>query len=164
MAKKYWLMKSEPDAFSFDDLLRKKNQTEHWDGVRNYQARNFMRDDMKVGDVVLFYHSNAKPPHVAGVAEVCKEGFPDHTAFDETSKYFDPKSDPENPRWIMVSVKAVRKLEPSIPLSALQENPRLDGMLVVKRGQRLSIQPVEKHHFNEVLRMEKAAAKQVKKA
>ena len=157
MAKRYWLMKSEPDVFSFDDLLREENQTAYWEGVRNYQARNFMRDDMKVGDGVLFYHSNAKPPHVAGVAKVVKAGYPDFTAFDPDAKYFDPKSDPENPRWYMVDIQAIKKFASPVSLSALKENPALDGMLVTRRGQRLSIQPVERAHFDEVVRMGKGA-------
>ena len=147
----YWLMKSEPHVYSFEDLINDK--TTHWDGVRNYQARNFMRDKMKIGDYVLFYHSNHKPPHVAGVAKVHKEGYPDFTAFDSESKYFDASSTPDNPRWIMVDIEAIIALENIVSLVDLKENPALEDMLVVQRGQRLSVQPVDKEHFDEVLRM-----------
>ena len=147
----YWLMKSEPHVYSFDDLVNDK--TTHWDGVRNYQARNFMRDKMKIGDYVLFYHSNHKPPHIAGIARVSKEGYPDFTAFDTDSKYFDASSNPENPRWIMVDLEAVKPLKTIISLLELKENPKLENMLVVQKGQRLSVQPVEKKHFEEILRM-----------
>ncbi len=144
-------MKSEPDVYSIHDLQR--DGSTHWDGVRNYQARNTMRDDMKVGDKVLFYHSNAKPPGVAGVATVCKEGYPDHTAFDASSKYHDPKSDPENPRWMMVDIAFDRAFESLIPLDALKSNPALDGMALLQRGQRLSVQPVSAAHYAAVLAM-----------
>ena len=147
----YWLMKSEPHVYSFEDLV--KDKTTHRDGVRNYQARNFMRDKMKLGDYVLFYHSNHKPPHIAGIARICKEGYPDFTAFDSENKYFDASSSPENPRWIMVDIEAIKALTSIVPLLDLKENPALDEMLVVQRGQRLSVQPVEKKHFDEVLRM-----------
>ena len=144
-------MKSEPHVYSFEDLV--KDKTTHWDGVRNYQARNFMRDKMKLGDYVLFYHSNHKPPHIAGIARICKDGYPDFTAFDSENKYFDASSSPENPRWIMVDIEAIKALTSIVPLLDLKENPALDEMLVVQRGQRLSVQPVEKKHFDEVLRM-----------
>ena len=154
MAKQYWLMKSEPDEYSIDDL--QKDGTEHWDGVRNYQARNFMRDTMKIGDKVLFYHSNTKPPGVVGIAEVCKEGYPDHTAFDKKDKHYDPKSDPDKPTWIMVDVAFVEKFPRTVSLDELKEEKALEGMLVTKRGQRLSVQPVEKKHFDKVCKMAKA--------
>ncbi len=144
-------MKSEPHVYSFEDLLNDK--TTHWDGVRNYQARNFMRDKMKIGDFVLFYHSNTKPPHVAGIAKVHKEGYPDFTAFDSENKYFDASSSPDNPRWMMVDIEAISPLNSIVSLSDLKDNPALEDMLVVQRGQRLSVQPVEKIHFDEVLRM-----------
>lgn len=144
-------MKSEPDTFSIDDL--KKNKTTSWEGVRNYQARNFMRDDMKVGDEVLFYHSNANPPGIVGLAKVCKEAHPDTDAFNKKSKYYDPKSSTDNPRWWMVDVKFVKKFKNIISLDDLKANSKLDGMLVVKKGQRLSVQPVEKKHFDQVLKM-----------
>ncbi len=155
---RHWLVKSEPDVFSIDDLER--DGRTHWDGVRNYQARNFMRDDMKLGDRVLFYHSNAKPPGVAGLARVCREGYPDHTAFDASSPYRDAKSDPENPRWIMVDIAFEAKLPRLVPIAELKANPALADMLVVQRAQRLSVQPVEPGHFEEILRV--AGAEQVK--
>jgi predicted RNA-binding protein with PUA-like domain len=158
MSPNYWLMKSEPDVYGYDHLCAEENQTEHWDGVRNYQARNIMRDQMKVGDHVLFYHSNTKPPHVVGLAEVVREGYPDHTAFDPSEKYFDPKSDPENPRWYMVDVKAVRRLPAIVSLNELKENPLLTDMKVVQRGQRLSVQPVTKQEFDIVVSMAEAKA------
>ena len=108
---KYWLMKSEPDAFGIDDLAARPGKREHWDGVRNYQARNFMRDDMKKGDKVLFYHSSCAEPGVVGVAKVVKEAYPDPSALNPESKYFDPKSDPDNPRWFMVDIKFVKKFK-----------------------------------------------------
>ncbi len=151
MAKKYWLMKSEPDVYSIDDLKRDKSTS--WEGVRNYQARNFMRDDMKVGDEVLFYHSNTKPPGIAGIAKVVKAGYPDHFAFNESHKYFDPKSKEDNPTWIMVDVGFVRKFKQVIPLDALKADEKLEGMLVIRKGQRLSVQPVETVHFRRVLKL-----------
>ncbi|NIV93813.1 EVE domain-containing protein [candidate division KSB1 bacterium] len=153
MAKNYWLMKSEPDVFSFDDLKNEANSTAHWDGVRNYQARNFMRDQMKVGDLVLFYHSNCEEPGVVGIAEVVKEGYPDHTAWDLDSKYYDPKSTPDNPRWFMVDVKWKQAFKRPVTLKKMKETPELDGMKVTQKGQRLSVQPVEKRHFDKVVDM-----------
>ncbi|MBR57421.1 MAG: EVE domain-containing protein [Myxococcales bacterium] len=158
MAKRYWLMKSEPDVYGFDDLLAEPNQTDHWDGVRNYQARNIMRDEMKVGDGVLFYHSNTKPPHVVGVAEVVREGYPDHTAFDSNEKYYDAKSDPDNPRWYMVDIRAVEKLPAIVPLDQLKSDERLVDMKVTQRGQRLSVQPVTATEFQVVVELAKANA------
>lgn len=156
MARRYWLMKSEPDAFSFDDLMQRPGRTEPWDGVRNYQARNFMRDDMQVGDGVLFYHSRCQPPHIAGVARIAGPARPDPTQFDPKSKYFDPKSNPDDPRWVLVDVEGVRPLERPISLDELKGTAALEGMLVIRRGQRLSIQPVEAGHFEEVLAMARA--------
>lgn len=144
-------MKSEPDAYSIEDLER--DGTEPWDGIRNYQARNFLRDTMQVGDRALFYHSNTNPPGVVGVMECVSGPEPDELAFDAGSKYYDPKSDPEDPTWIQRQMKFVKKLPRKVTLTELKEEPELDGMLVTKRGQRLSIQPVEKEHFDHVLRM-----------
>ena len=155
---RHWLMKSEPDAFSWDDLVRTGAQGEPWDGVRNYQARNFMRDEMQVGDRVLFYHSNCQPPHVAGVAEVCHPAEPDLAAFDAESPYHDPKSTPQNPRWVCVRVRAVEALPAVVPLDAIRRNERLADMLLVRKGQRLSIQPVDPEHFDEILRMARELA------
>lgn len=151
--KNYWLMKSEPHVFSFDDLKAKPKSTEHWDGVRNYQARNFMRDEMKKGDLVLFYHSSCEVPHVAGIAEVVKEGYPDHTAWDKKSKYYDSKSDKNSPRWFMVDVKWKKKFKHPVTLPELKEKASLKDMRVVQRGQRLSVQPVDKKHFDIVCKM-----------
>ena len=148
---KYWLMKSEPHVYSWDDL--ENDGKTHWDGVRNYQARNIMRDDMKNGDMVLYYHSNCKPPHVAGIAKICKEGYPDFTAFDSNSKYFDPKSDIDNPRWIMVDIEPVKKMDKNVNLSDMRENSLLDGMPLLMRGQRLSVQPVSEEHFKIICEM-----------
>ena len=147
---RYWLMKSEPDVYPFSQLVA--DGSTHWDGVRNYQARNFMRDAMKLGDLVLFYHSNTKPPHVAGLARVCKEGYPDHTSWDSDSKYFDEKSSPENPRWIMVDIEPLKEMQ-AVSLADLRINPALEDMALLARGQRLSVQPVSEEHFLEVCRM-----------
>ena len=146
MAKKYWLMKSEPDVYSIDHL--EKDGKTCWDGVRNYQARNFMRDDMKIGDLVLYYHSNAKPPGIVGVATVCREGYPDDTAWDPKDSHNDPRASPENPIWQMVDIEFAEKFADIISLEELKETDGLDGLLVIKRGQRLSVQPVEKKHFD----------------
>ncbi len=142
---KYWLMKSEPTVYSIDDLQRDGSTC--WEGVRNYQARNFMRDEMKPEDLVLFYHSNSNPPGVAGLARIYREAYPDHFAWDPASPYFDEKSSPENPRWFMVDLCFVEKFTDSVTLQELKQHPDLAGMLVTKRGMRLSVQPVEKAHF-----------------
>ena len=142
----YWLMKSEPDAFSIDDLKRVK--VEPWDGIRNYQARNFMRDQMKVGDLVFFYHSSCEVPAIVGIMKVASKPYPDSTAFDSKAKYYDPKSDPDNPRWVHVDVKFVKKLKIPISLSELKEYPELNEMQLLKRGNRLSIMPVEPEHWD----------------
>jgi predicted RNA-binding protein with PUA-like domain len=157
MPRRYWLMKSEPDVYSIHDLER-EGQAE-WDGVRNYQARNFMRDEMRVGDAVLFYHSNAKPPGVAGVARVCREAYPDHTAHDPHSKYHDPKSTPDEPRWFMVDVEHVESFPEVIPLDTLRETPGLEDMMVIKKGIRLSVQPVAKREFDMVVKLGRRGSK-----
>ncbi|MEM9554343.1 MAG: EVE domain-containing protein [Acidobacteriota bacterium] len=149
--RRYWLFKSEPDAYSIDDL--EADGRTPWDGVRNYQARNFMRDDCKLGDLVLYYHSNAKPPGVVGLAEVVEESHPDALQFDEESKYYDPKSTPDEPRWQLVDVGFKAKFERTVSLAELKADEALDGMLVTMKGQRLSIQPVETHHFDRVLEL-----------
>ena len=148
---RHWLMKSEPDVYPWEQLVA--DGSTHWDGVRNYQARNIMRDDMKLGDMVLFYHSNCKPPHVAGVARVCREGYPDHTSWDPESKYHDEKSSPDNPRWMMVDIEAVQVMTESVSLPDMKANPDLEGMPLLARGQRLSVQPVSEEHFRLVCRM-----------
>lgn len=148
---KYWLMKSEPDVFSIFDL--QKRITEHWDGVRNYQARNFLRDEMKVGDKVLFYHSNAETIGVAGIAEICHEGYPDFTAFDEKNVHFDPSSKKENPRWYMVDVKFVECFDKVVTLDTMKTTPGLENMVVIRKGSRLSIQPVTQSEFEIVCQL-----------
>lgn len=142
----YWLMKSEPDVFSLDQL--KKDKKTLWDGVRNYQARNFMMKEMKVGDLVLFYHSNTKPPGIAGLAKISKEAVPDPTQFDKKSEYFDPKATKADPRWFCVEVQYKKKFKNYIPLDQIKETKSLADMLVIRKGQRLSIQPVTKKHFD----------------
>lgn len=148
---RYWLMKSEPDVFSIDDL--KKDGETIWSGVRNYQARNFMMNEMKLGDKVLFYHSNAEPPGVAGLAVVSKLAEPDPTAFDKKSEYFESKATKENPRWFCVRVKFAEKFKNLVTLEKIKNDPMLRGMLVIKRGQRLSIQPVSKKDFDYIVRL-----------
>lgn len=142
-------MKSEPDVFSIDNLAKMKRAP--WDGVRNYQARNFMKD-MKVGDLILFYHSSCEPPGVAGVARVNKEAFPDHTSWDPKSDYYDPKSKPDKPLWYMVEVEYVEKAPRFVTLEEIKGAPSLLGMLVIRRGMRLSVQPVEERHFEDILK------------
>ena len=149
----YWLMKSEPNEFSFDDLKEEPDSTAHWDGVRNYQARNFMRNEMKKGDLVLFYHSNCDPPGVVGIAEVVKEAYPDHTAWDPKDKHFDPKTTKDNPVWFMVEVKWKKAFKRFVSLHELKETRELKDMKVVQRGQRLSVQPVTRKEFDKVCKM-----------
>ena len=149
----YWLMKSEPSAYSIDDLENHPKQTTPWDGVRNYQARNFMRDKMKIGDQAFFYHSNCKEIGIVGIMEVCSEPYPDFTAFDPDDHHFDAKSDPDNPRWFMVDLKFVEKFPRTITLAELKANPKLEEMLILRKGNRLSITPVSKADWNRVLKM-----------
>ena len=155
----YWLFKSEPTAFSFADLLAAPDGTTGWDGVRNYQARNFLRDQVKVGDGVLFYHSNADPPAIVGVAKVVKAGHPDPTAFDPKSDHYDPKSDPANPTWFQVSIKAVKPFEPPIDLPQLGRIAELAGMELLRKGSRLSVQPVSQEHWETILALAKTKKK-----
>jgi predicted RNA-binding protein with PUA-like domain len=150
---KYWLMKSEPETFSIDDLAKRPKKTEFWDGVRNYQARNMMRDEMKLGDLAFFYHSNCTPPGIAGIVKVAKEAYPDTTALDPKSKYFDPKASKENPRWFAVEVQLVEKFDELIPLNDLRQNPKLKDMQILAKGNRLSITPVSKKEWDAVLKM-----------
>ena len=151
----HWLIKSEPEAFSIDDLENAPNGTEHWDGIRNYQARNFMRDDMNVGDLAFFYHSNCKPPGIVGICEVVSEAYPDHTAFDPNEKYYDARSDPENPRWLMVDMKFRRRTRRMITLEEIKANAdRLEDFPLIRRGNRLSIMPVSKAHWDFILSLE----------
>lgn len=148
----YWLMKSEPDAFSIDDLARVN--IEPWDGVRNYQARNMLRDQMQVGDQVFFYHSNCDMPGIVGIAEIAKAGYPDDTACNPDAKYYDPKSTSENPRWYRVDVKFVRKLKRTISLNELKVHPALTEMPLVRKGNRLSVMPVASQHWHDILGLE----------
>lgn len=150
---KYWLMKSEPDCFSIDDLAASPNKTTYWDGVRNYQARNMMRDEMKKGDLVLFYHSNADPPGIAGLATVCKESYPDFTAFDPQHEHFDPKSKSSNPTWMMVDIKFKQRFRRLLALSELKASSVLKGMVLLQKGSRLSVQPVTESQFNCILKL-----------
>jgi predicted RNA-binding protein with PUA-like domain len=155
----YWLFKSEPKAFSFNDLLAEPDQTTGWDGVRNYQARNFLRDQITVGDGVLFYHSSADPPCIAGIAEVVRGGHPDPTAFDPKADHYDPKSDPGDPTWYQVSIKAVRAIEPPIGLPELGNVADLTGMELLRKGSRLSVQPVTKAEWNTILKLAQRKSK-----
>jgi len=150
LKKRYWLMKSEPDVFSIDDL--KTCKVTCWDGVRNYQARNYMRDEMKIGDEVLLYHSSAAPIGIAGLAKVVREGYPDYTAFDPKDVHYDPKSARSHPTWYRVDVKYVRTCKSIIPLARLREIPRLKNMLLLRHG-RLSIQPVTAHEWKIILNL-----------
>jgi predicted RNA-binding protein with PUA-like domain len=140
--RRYWLVKSEPDSFSFDDLLASPNRTTHWDGVRNFQARNTMRDDMKLGDLVFFYHSSTDPAAIVGIAEVVREAYPDHTAFDRKDSHYDPKSKPDAPTWMMVDLRAREPLPRPITLGELRGVKGLEKMVLLQKGSRLSVQPV----------------------
>jgi predicted RNA-binding protein with PUA-like domain len=151
--RRYWLLKSEPEVFSFEDLLAAKGRRTFWDGVRNYTARNTLRDDMKLGDGVLFYHSNTKPPGIAGVAKVVREGYPDPTQFDAKDPHYDPKARQDDPRWMMVDIEAVLPLERYVALDELRAAPGLRDMALVQRGQRLSVQPVSAGEWRAVLKM-----------
>ena len=150
-AKRYWLLKCEPEAYTIDDLERDGEAT--WEGVRNFQARNTMRDDMKVGDGVLFYASNAEPSGVTGLAEVSREGYPDSFAFRKGHKYFDPKSDPDNPTWYMVDIRFVEKFPAIVPLAELKATKGLEKMVVTQKGSRLSVQPVTRKEHEIVLKL-----------
>ena len=152
----YWLFKSEPDTFSVDDLARLRGATTPWDGVRNYQVRNMMRDEMRVGDQGFFYHSSCAVPGIAGIVRVVRRGYPERAAFDPESPYFDPGSDPGNPRWYCVDVKLVRRIDPPITLATLREHARgeLSKMLLLRRGNRLSITPVTREEWRFVLSLE----------
>jgi predicted RNA-binding protein with PUA-like domain len=150
----YWLMKSEPDAFSIDDLCNRSQQREHWDGVRNYQARNMMRDQMKLGDQVFFYHSNCDEPGIVGIAQVVKESYPDFSAFDPDDKHFDPKSNADKPTWFMVDVGFVRKLSRTISLRELKLQEELGDLALLRRGNRLSILPVSQQQWEFILQLE----------
>jgi predicted RNA-binding protein with PUA-like domain len=150
---RHWLLKSEPDVFSFDDLKKRPKKTEPWNGVRNYQARNFMRDQMEVGDLGLFYHSNAPVPGIAGLIRISRTAYPDPTQFDPTSDYHDPKSAPEAPRWLMVDVTWAADFPSYVSLETMKQDGALEGMLILRRGNRLSITPVELEHFEHICQL-----------
>jgi len=153
MAMRYWLLKSEPDVFSFDHLKERPKKTEPWNGVRNYQARNYMRDDMSVGDLGLFYHSSCDEPGVAGIVKITKEAYPDPTQFDPASEYFDEGSKREEPRWLMVDVSWHADVPEYVHLAQLREDPKLADLLILRRGNRLSITPVEAAHFKHICKL-----------
>ena len=155
MAVHYWLMKTEPTTYSIDDLAKEKNQTTCWEGVRNYQARNMLRDEIKKGDRVLFYHSACKEPAVVGTAIVSKSGYPDHFAFDSKSKYYDKKSDPDDPTWYMVDIKLEKRFDKPVTLKELRERTGLKEMVLLQKGSRLSVQAVRKNEFETILKMAK---------
>ena len=155
---RYWIFKSEPDCFSLDDLANSPNQTTAWDGVRNYQARNFMRDDMRAGDLGFFYHSG-KTPEIAGLVEVVREGYPDHTAQDPDANHFDPAATPENPRWYMVDVKLIKRFNPPVSRALLRRQAALLGMELLKQGSRLSVLPCEEDAFTYIELMADELAK-----
>ena len=152
MAVKYWLMKTEPTTYSIDDLAKEKNKTTCWEGVRNYQARNLLRDEIKLGDRVLFYHSACKEPAVVGTAVVVRPGYPDKFAFDRKSKYYDAKSDADYPTWYMVDIKLDKKFAKPVTLAELKKRAALKEMVLLQKGSRLSVQPVKKSEFNAVLK------------
>lgn len=147
----FWLMKSEPSCFSIDDLRLAPNQSTHWDGVRNYQARNFMRDQMSVGDLVFFYHSNCSPPGIVGIAEVISKAYPDYTALDPESEHPDPKSTPDNPRWYMVDIRFKEKFDRILSLEELKKYPELEQMVLLRKGNRLSVLPVSEKEWSFIL-------------
>lgn len=153
LPSRFWLMKTEPDVFSIQDLQKRPRQEEMWDGVRNYLARNFMMNEMKVGDKVLFYHSNAEPSGVAGTAEVVKAAQPDPSAFDKKSKYYDEKSKKEKPTWFCITVGKPKPFKTFVPLAELREHATLKGMLVLQKGQRLSILPVSQKEFETICKL-----------
>jgi predicted RNA-binding protein with PUA-like domain len=150
----YWLMKSEPDTFSLDMLKDRPQQTEHWDGVRNYQARNMLRDQMKLGDQAFFYHSNCKTPGIVGIVEIVREGYPDFTAFDPNDPHYDPKSNPARPQWHMVDVRYVLSFRRVISLSELKGHAALHNMPLLQRGNRLSVMPVSAQDWDYILKLE----------
>ena len=157
MAKRYWLFKSEPSEYSFSDLMGELDQTAEWDGVRNYQARNFLRDEVKEGDGVLFYHSNASPPCVVGTAVVVRDGYPDFTAWDPDSDHPDPKSTPENPRWFMVDIKGLEALPNEVTLAQIRANPALEEISLFKRP-RISVHPITRQEWDIILAMAESGA------
>jgi predicted RNA-binding protein with PUA-like domain len=160
----YWLLKNEPECFSIQDLAAAANRTTFWDGVRNYQARNYLRDSLKRGDRVFYYHSNAEPSAIMGTATVVREGYPDHTAWDPQSDHFDPAASPENPIWQMVDIQLEQIFARPIPLDELRTVKELDGLVLLQRGSRLSVQPVSAAHFAVILRLAQQPGPAVAKA
>ncbi len=150
---KYWLMKSEPDVYGIQDLASEPDQTDHWDGIRNYQVRNFMRDGMNIGDLAFFYHSRCKVPGIVGTMKIVSDAYPDHTAFDPSEHYFDPKSDPAKPTWLMVDVRLQSIFPDIISLADLRQAPELADMLILRKGNRLSVTPVTASEWNHILTM-----------
>lgn len=150
----YWLMKSEPDEFGIDDLKNCPGGIEAWDGVRNYQARNMLRDQMQKGDLAFFYHSNCAPPGIAGIMTIHSKSYPDPTAFDPKDKHYDPRSDPDKPRWFLVDVKYKRKLKRAIPLAELRQQKALRDMKILQKGNRLSVTPVTEKEWRAILELE----------
>jgi predicted RNA-binding protein with PUA-like domain len=155
----YWLFKSEPHSYAFADLMAAPGRTTGWDGVRNFQARNYLRDQVRVGDGVLFYHSNADPPAIAGIAEVVRDGHPDPTAFDSKAEHYDPKSDPDRPVWYQVAIRAVRAIDPPLGLPLLRSVPALKGMELLRKGSRLSIKPVTAEEWEAILALAGSGAR-----
>jgi predicted RNA-binding protein with PUA-like domain len=155
----YWLFKSEPTAYSFADLMAEPDRSTGWDGVRNFQARNLLRDQVQIGDGVLFYHSSADPPCIAGIAEVVQAGHPDPTAFNRTAEHYDPKSDRSAPTWFQVSIKAVGPIEPPLGLPFLNTVPELAGMELLRKGSRLSVQPVSESEWKTILALARSRSK-----
>ncbi len=152
-SRRYWLLKSEPDCFSYDDLLAAPRGTTFWSGVRNYQARNFMRDDMRIGDGILFYHSSSEPSGIVGTAEIVRAGYPDFTAWDVADDHFDPKSSRDNPIWYMVDIRAGEMFHNFLSLKDLRHVRALEHMELLRRGSRLSVQPVSEHEWTVVCKM-----------
>lgn len=149
----HWLIKTEPTSFSIDDLEKRPNQTEHWDSVRNYQARNMLRDDMKLNDRAFFYHSNCAEPGIVGVVKIVRESYPDHTAFDPEDHHFDPKSSIENPRWFMVDVQLEKKFHRTISLAEMRTHPKLNDLQLLRKGNRLSVMPVNESQWESILKL-----------
>ncbi len=152
---KYWLFKSEPNVYPIEAMLKEKGKTTFWDGVRNYQARNIMRDEMKKGDLAFFYHSRVKPMAIVGVVEIVKEGYPDHTQFDAEDSHYDPKATQDSPRWYMVDIKLKEIFDRPLTLVELKAEEKLDGLALTAKGSRLSVQPVSKKHFDHICKMAK---------
>lgn len=150
---RYWIMKCEPNAYNIEELKKAPNQTTTWEGVRNYQARNMLRDEVKKGDLAFFYYSNTKVPGIAGIMEIAKDGYPDFTAWNPEHKYYDPVSTPDNPRWYQVDVKLVKAFKSIVTLSALRANTNLVDLWILRKGNRLSVTPVTEEQWKEILKL-----------